>query len=184
VSIQLSGLESNHMFVNRSSLLLVICLGIAHGNRRVRCLTAVVRVRLNRGQLQRFYRTGRNRPRACQNPNHMPRGFDSARFESTKSSEIEPACPKMHCTIGGSRVFTRPRATAVIDEAKLAAPKLPFAWRNATNLGSQLATLRPHQKCRHFEHFATDDEGPSSYVIISSNGTRTLSRRESNAHLN
>ena len=40
--------------------------------------------------------------------------FDSARFESTKSREIEPTCPKMHCTIGGSRVFTHPRPTAVL----------------------------------------------------------------------
>jgi hypothetical protein len=36
--------------------------------------------------------------------------FDSARFESTKSREIEPACPKMHCTIGGARVFTQSRS--------------------------------------------------------------------------
>src|SRR5450756_784304 len=54
----------------------------------------------------------RSWPRVCQNPNYMPCRFDSARFKSTKSREIEPTCPKMHCTISASRVLTHPRPEA------------------------------------------------------------------------
>jgi hypothetical protein len=56
----------------------------------------------------------RSWPRVCENPNHLPCRFDSARFESTKSREIEPTCPKMHCTISASIVITRPRPFAAI----------------------------------------------------------------------
>jgi hypothetical protein len=68
-----------------------------------------------------------DRPRLCQNPNHLPCRFGSARFESTKSGEIEPTCPKMHCTIGGSRVFTLPSANTGTTASRNACPKADVA---------------------------------------------------------
>jgi len=64
-----------------------------------------------------------DRPRVCQNPNYMPCRFDSARFKSTKSREIEPTCPKMHCTISAPRVLTHSPPGAVIERTKLASTK-------------------------------------------------------------
>jgi hypothetical protein len=73
----------------------------------------------------------------CQNPNHMPGRFDSARFESTKSHENERTCSKMHYTIGGSSVFTQPRPERACRERRLSGK--PVWSPNAPSVGSYCA---------------------------------------------
>src|SRR5476649_1636981 len=84
--------------------------GVAHGD-RIDTTVDLSAATYNRPLSARHYDPiyFRYWPRACQNPNYMPCRSGSARFKSTKSREIEPTCPKMHCTISASRVLTHPR---------------------------------------------------------------------------
>jgi hypothetical protein len=53
----------------------------------------------------------------CQNSNPIPCRFDSARFESTKSREIEPTCSILNCTLGQLRTVAVHRLASKLNAA-------------------------------------------------------------------